>query len=64
MLQGPFLHTLVLTDVATGWTECLALPRRTETDILQALTRARQILPFQLVGLDTDNGSEWTLLRI
>ena len=57
--EGPFLHTLVLTDVATGWTECLALLRRTETDILQALTRARQILPFQLVGLDTDNGSEF-----
>ena len=49
----------MLTDVATGWTECLALLRRTETDILQALTRARQILPFQLVGLDTDNGSEF-----
>ena len=57
--EGPFLHTLVLTDVATGWTECLALLRRTETDILQALTTARQILPFQLVGLDTDNGSEF-----
>ena len=27
--EGPFLHTLVLTDVATGWTECLALLRRT-----------------------------------
>ncbi len=26
---------------------------------MQALTRARQILPFQLVGLDTDNGSEF-----
>ena len=57
--EGPFLHTLVLTDVATGWTECLALLRRTEADILQALTTARQILPFQLVGLDTDNGSEF-----
>ena len=43
--------------MATGWTECLALLRRTEPDILQAFTTARQILPFQLVGLDTDNGS-------
>ena len=55
--EGPFLHTLVLTDVATGWTECLALLRRTEADIVQALATVRQILPFQLVGLDTDNGS-------
>ena len=57
--EGPFLHTFVLTDVATGWTECLPLLRRTEADILQALTTVRQILPFQLVGLDTDNGSEF-----
>ncbi len=57
--EGPFLHTLVLTDVATGWTECLALLRRTQADIVQALATVRQILPFQLVGLDTDNGSEF-----
>ena len=57
--EGPFLHTLVLTDVATGWTECLALLRRTAADIVQALATVRQILPFQLVGLDTDNGSEF-----
>ena len=57
--EGPFLHTLVLTDVATCWTECLTLLRRTEADILQALTTARQILPFRLVGLNTDSGSEF-----
>ncbi len=57
--EGPFLHTLVLIDVATGWTECLALLRRTEADILQALTTVRQLLPFPLIGLDTDNGSEF-----
>ena len=57
--EGPFLHTLVLTDVATGWTKCLALLRRTEADILQALTTVRQLLPFRLIGLDTDNGSEF-----
>ena len=57
--DGPFLHTLVLTDVATGWTECLALLHRSEADVLQALQIVRQLLPFQLVGLDTDNGSEF-----
>ena len=58
-VDGPFLHTLVLTDVATGWTECLALLHRSEADVLQALQIVRQLLPFQLVGLDTDNGSEF-----
>ena len=57
--EGPFHHTLVLTDVATGWTECLALLRRTEADILQALTTVRQLFPFRLIGMDTDNGSEF-----
>src|SRR5438067_1814193 len=26
--EGSFLNTLTLTDIATGWTECLALLRR------------------------------------
>ena len=57
--DGPFLHTLVLTDVATGWTECQALLHRTEADVIQALGTVRQLLPFPLIGLDTDNGSEF-----
>ena len=57
--EGPFLHTLVLTDAAAGWTECLALLRRSEADMLQAPTTVRQLLPFRLIGLDTDNGPEF-----
>lgn len=58
-VEGSFLHTLVLTDIATGWTECLALPHRSQETVIQALTRARRLLPFPLRGLDTDNGSEF-----
>src|SRR3954454_23008460 len=57
--EGAFLHTLVLTDVATGWTECLPLLHRSQHAVLQALARARQLLPFPLLGLDTDNGGEF-----
>lgn len=56
---GAFLHTLVLTDVATGWTECLPLLFRTQEAVVQAVERIRQLLPFPLLGLDTDNGSEF-----
>lgn len=56
---GAFLHTLVLTDIATGWTECIALLRRSEADVIGALGQVRQRLPFPLLGLDTDNGSEF-----
>jgi hypothetical protein len=57
--EGAFLQTLVLTDVATGWTECLALPHRSQHTVIQALDRARALLPMPLLGLDTDNGMEF-----
>lgn len=57
--DGAFLYTLTLTDVATGWTECLPLLHRDQASVIQALDRARQLLPFPLLGLDTDNGSEF-----
>jgi hypothetical protein len=56
---GIFLYTLTLTDVTTGWTECLALPHRGQDAVVQALGHARRLLPFALLGLDTDNGSEF-----
>ncbi|MDP6419746.1 MAG: transposase, partial [SAR202 cluster bacterium] len=57
--EGAFLYTLVLTDIATGWTECLPLLYRTQEAVIQALGRTRQLLPMRLLGLDTDNGSEF-----
>lgn len=56
---GSYVHTLTLTDVSTGWTECLALPYRDQETVLQALKVGRARLPFELLGLDTDNGSEF-----
>ena len=49
----------MLTDLTTGWTECVALLRRSESDVLGALSQARQRLPFPLLGIDTDNGAEF-----
>ncbi len=57
--EGPYLSSLVLTDVATGWTECLPLLRHGYDDVLQALDQVRGLLPFPLRGLDTDNGGEF-----
>ena len=56
---GSFLHTLVLTDVATGWTEFEALLFRGQEMVIQAIRRIRADIPFSLLGLDTDNGSEF-----
>lgn len=57
--EGAYLHTLVLTDIATAWTECLALRHRSQEAVLQALGHARRLLPFPLLGFDTDNGGEF-----
>lgn len=58
-VEGAFLSTLTLTDVATGWTECLPLRHRGQEAVIAALKRVRQVLPFPLLGLDTDNGGEF-----
>jgi hypothetical protein len=59
LYEGSYLSTLTLTDVATGWTECVPLLHRGQALIIHALDRARQLLPFPLLGLDTDNGGEF-----
>lgn len=57
--EGMFLWSLVLTDVATGWTECLALRHRSQDAVIDALDVVRQPLPFPLLGFDSDNGGEF-----
>ena len=57
--EGAFLQTLVLTDVVTGWTECLPLLYRSQQEVIAALDRARYLPPFPVLALDTDNGGEF-----
>ncbi len=57
--EGGYLYTLTLTDVATGWTECLPLLHRSQEAVLAALQRARTLFPFPILGIDTDNGGEF-----
>lgn len=57
--EGSFLNTLVLTDVATGWIECIALLHRSGASVINGLNKARKLIPFPILGIDTDNGSEF-----
>lgn len=57
--SGQFLHTLTMTDIATTWTECVALIGKSEAGVLMALDEAQKTLPFSILGLDSDNGSEF-----
>ena len=55
--SGSFVQTLVLTDIATGWTECAPLLVREQGLLTEVLTEIRKLLPFPLLGFDTDNDS-------
>ena len=57
--EGQYLNTLTATDIATGWTECMAIANKTQIAVSQAIQELRQRLPFPLLGLDSDNGSEF-----
>jgi hypothetical protein len=56
---GQYLNTLTCTDICTGWTEPIALPRHTQEAVCSAISAMRQDLPFDLLGIDSDNGSEF-----
>ena len=56
---GHYLNTLVATDVATGWTECQAIWGKGQAAVVEALEQIRDRLPFPLLGIDSDNGSEF-----
>jgi hypothetical protein len=43
-----------MTDIATGWTECLAMPFRNHAFVIEHVERVRAALPFPLRGLDSD----------
>ncbi len=53
-IEGGYLYTLTLTDVATGWTECLPLLYRSQEAVLTAIQRSRTLFPFPILGIDTD----------
>jgi hypothetical protein len=58
-LVGSFVHTLTLTDIASGWTECAVLVLRQATLVVHAVETLRTRMPFPLRGLDTNNGTEF-----
>jgi hypothetical protein len=56
---GEFGYSLNITDIQTTWTETRALLGKGQTAVQQALDEIEGMLPFRLLGLDSDNGSEF-----
>jgi transposase InsO family protein len=57
--SGEFAHTLNVTDIHSTWTESRAVLGRGEEAVQRALNEIATTLPFPLLGVDSDNGSEF-----
>ena len=57
--SGDFAHTLNVTDIHSTWTESRAVLGRGEEAVQRALNEIAGVLPFALLGVDSDNGSEF-----
>lgn len=58
-LTGPHAFTLTVTDIATGWTENRSVPSKSAKCVLAALNDVAAKMPFPILGVDSDNGSEF-----
>ena len=57
--SGEFLHSLNVTDIHTTWVESRAVMGKSQIGVLSAMQDIEQALPFKLLGIDSDNGSEF-----
>jgi hypothetical protein len=58
-LKGEFARTLNLTDVHTGWVFTRTVRNNAHMHILGALKAGVEAVPFEVTGLDFDNGTEF-----
>jgi len=57
--SGQYVYTLQMTDVATGWSECMAILGRSYRVMQDGFQRIEKRLPFPIVEVHPDNGSEF-----
>jgi hypothetical protein len=65
-LSGEFIYSLDMVEIATGWSEQIAVMGKGEAGIVSAIEEIKKGLPFELKGLDSDTGSEfvnWHMVR-
>jgi hypothetical protein len=65
-VAGMFVYTINCVDIATTWNQQRATWGKGERGVLQSIKGIEKALPFDILGFDCDNGSEflnWHLLR-
>ena len=58
-LQGSFVWSLTMTDIASTWTENRATWNKGAQGVCDQVANIEEQLPFPLLGFDTDCGSEF-----
>lgn len=65
-LEGSFAWSLTMTDIYSQWTEMRAVWNKGADGVVEQIKDIEKCLPFDILGFDCDNGSEflnWHLLR-
>lgn len=57
--KGEFIQTIIAVDIYTGWTEMDAVRNKAQRWVFEAIDSLKGRLPFELLGLDSDNGAEF-----
>ena len=57
--HGEFCFTLTVTDVATGWTVNRSVINKAAAHVVTAIDHVSSRFPFPILGIDSDNGSEF-----
>lgn len=57
--KGDYSYTLTATDIHSAWTEVRIVQNKAQKWVFQAILDIRAKLPFPVLGIDSDNGSEF-----
>ena len=57
VLTGAFIHSLVATDVCSGWTEAVPLLAREQSLVVEGIDVIGRQFPVTILGIDSDNDS-------
>src|SRR5665648_94753 len=58
-VRGDFNQSLNFTDISTGWEEMIAVKNKAQVWVFAGIKNIKERLPFSILGLDSDNGSEF-----
>ena len=57
--SGQFVYSLDMVEIYSGWSEQYAVLGKGEMGVVKAVDEVKNNLPFNLLGLDSDGGSEF-----